>query len=69
MSSAPAKPFQIVKDEEGDVRLTVCETRHNSQGYPWVLKTLVDERFKSTAAARAYAVEQFGAKTGEFSFR
>ena len=43
--------------------------RYNSQGYPWVLPTPVEETFKSVAAARAYAVEQFGAKAGEFSSR
>ena len=65
----PVKPFLIEKNPEGLVRLTVRETRYNSQGYPWVLPTPVEELFKSIAAARAYAVEQFGAKAGEFSSR
>jgi len=63
------KPFLIEKNEEGLVRLTVRETRYNSQGYPWVLESLVEETFKTVAAARAYAVDQFGAKAGEFSGR
>jgi hypothetical protein len=29
----------------------------------------VEESFKTTAAARAYAVDQFGAKAGEFASR
>jgi hypothetical protein len=69
MTTVPLKPFLILKDDEGNVRLTVRETRHNSQGYPWVVKNLVEELFKTSAAARAYAVEEFGAKAGEFSFR
>ena len=69
MASDTLKPFLITKDEEGQVRLTVRETRYNSQGYPLVTKVLVEERFKTTAAARAYATEEFGAKTGEFSTR
>jgi len=67
MSTAPVKPFLIVKDAQGEVRLTVRETRHNSQGYPWVMTTPVEQAFATVAAARAYASEQFGAKPGEFS--
>jgi len=63
------KPFLIEKNPEGLVRLTVRETRYNSQGYPWVLPVPVEETFKTVAAARAYAVQQFGAKAGEFSTR
>ena len=67
--TAPVKPFLIEKSPEGLVRLTVRETRYNSQGYPWVLPVPVEETFKTVAAARAYAVQQFGAKAGEFSTR
>jgi hypothetical protein len=67
MSTAPLKPFLIVKDELGEVRLTVRETRYNSQGYPWVTPRLIEERFKTPAAARAHAVEHFSAKAGEFA--
>ncbi len=63
------KPFLIEKNPEGLVRLTVRETRYNSQGYPWVLPVPVEETFKTVAAARAYAVQRFGAKAGEFSTR
>jgi len=69
MSADQVKPFLIAKDESGQIRLTVRETRHNSQGYPWVTQKLVEESFKTTAAARAYAVDQFGAKAGEFASR
>jgi hypothetical protein len=63
------KPFLITNDEEDHVRLIVRETRRNSQGYPLVTEKLVDERFRTRAAARAYAAEEFGAKAGEFSTR
>ena len=69
MTETAAKPFLIAKDEQGEIRLTVRETRRNSQGYPWVVRTLVERRFASTAAARAFATAEFGAKPGEFASR
>ena len=60
------RPFLINKDEEGNFRLTVRETRYNSQGYPLVTSTLQEDRFKSATAARAHAKAHFGAATGEF---
>lgn len=67
MSRIPLKPFLIAKDEEGQYRLTVRETRYNSQGYPLVTSTPVDEPFKSATAARAHAREHFGAEAGQFA--
>ncbi|WP_126174124.1 hypothetical protein [Altericroceibacterium xinjiangense] len=67
MSSTTPKPFLIAKDEQGEFRLTVRETRYNSQGFPWVVATPVEQCFETTAAAKAYAVDQFGAKAGEFA--
>ena len=67
MSSVALKPFKIAKDEQGQVRLTVRETRYNSQGYPWVTEVLKEESFTSVTAARAFATEHYGAKAGEFS--
>jgi hypothetical protein len=69
MTDPTTKPFLIAKDADGQVRLTVRHTRHNSQGYPLVSNNLVEECFKTSAAARAYAAEEFGAKAGEFSTR
>jgi hypothetical protein len=67
MSRTPVKPFLIAKDEEGQVRLTVRETRYNSWNYPIVTATLVDEPFKSAVAARNYAKAHFGAEAGQFA--
>lgn len=67
MPENPIKPFLITKDEDGHVHLTVRETRYNSQGYPWSVPKLIDETFTTVSAARAYAVDRFGAKAGEFS--
>ena len=69
MPTTPVKPFLIATDCDGNVRLTVRETRYNSQDYPWILATLVDQTFKTAAAAKAYASEQFGAKAGEYASR
>ena len=67
MSRTPVKPFLIAKDEQGDVRLTVRETRFNSQGYPLVTSTLLEESFPTATAARAHAREHFGAEPGQFA--
>ncbi len=67
MSRVPVRPFLIAKDEEGHVRLTVRETRYNSQGYPLVSSTLVEEKFKTATAARAHAKEHYGAEAGQFA--
>ncbi|HYD24999.1 MAG TPA: hypothetical protein VEB68_09385 [Croceibacterium sp.] len=67
MSSTPPKPFRIARDEHGQMRLTVRETRYNSQGYPWVIERLEEATFPSAAAARAFATEHYGAVAGEFS--
>ena len=67
MPTAPIRPFLIAKDEEGNVRLTVRETRYNSQHFPLVTSTLQPETFKTATAARAHATEHFGAEPGQFA--
>jgi hypothetical protein len=67
MSRIPVKPFLLTKDAEGRYVLTVRETRYNSQGYPLVKATPVEETFKSANAARAHAKAHFGAVAGEFA--
>ena len=54
MSREPVKPYLIAKDEEGEVRLTIRETRFNSQGYPLITSTTLEEKFKTATAARAH---------------
>lgn len=66
---AKGKPFLIAKDGAGEYRLFVRETRYNSQNYPIVTATAIDESFKSTAAARNYAKAHFGALAGEFTLK
>ena len=67
MSREKIQPFLINKDEEGNFRLTVRDTRYNSQGYPIVTATLQDEHFKSATAARTFAREHFQAEAGQFA--
>lgn len=69
MSRIPVRPFLIAKQDDGGVRLTRRETRYNSQGYPLVSETLIDESFRTATAARAYAKEHFGAEAGQFETR
>lgn len=67
MAGSTMKPFLIKKDESGLFRLTVRDTRYNSQGYPIVTATLQDESFKTAAAAKAFARDHFQAKVGEYA--
>ena len=67
MSREVVKPYLIAKGEDGQFRLTVRETRFNSQRYPVVTATLVAETFKSATAARAHAKAHFGAEAGQFA--
>ena len=69
MSRTPIRPFLVAKDDEGNVRLTVRETRYNSQGYPLVTSTVLEESFKTATAARAHAKEHFGAEAGQFAIK
>ena len=61
------KPFLILKRGEGDFRLTVRTVRYNSQNYPLITATEVDESFRNVAAARAHAKEFYGAEAGQFA--
>lgn len=67
MSRTPVRPFLIAKDAEGAYRITIRETRYNSQNYPLVTSTVQAETFKTATAARNYAKEHFGAEAGAFA--
>jgi hypothetical protein len=67
MSRTPVRPYLIAKDEEGHFRITIRETRYNSQHYPLVTSTLQAETFKTATAARAHAKAQYGAEATQFA--
>lgn len=67
MSRVAVKPFLINKDEAGQFRVTVRETRYNSQGYPLITSSLQDETFTTAAAAKAFARDAFGAEAGQYA--
>jgi hypothetical protein len=67
MSRTPIRPYLINKDEDGLYRITIRETRYNSQGYPLTSSTLQEETFKTATAARAHAKEHYGAEPGQFA--
>ena len=69
MSRIPVRPYLIAKDEEGHFRITVRETRYNSQNYPLVTATLQDETFATATAARNHAKATFGAEPGQFAIK
>jgi len=67
MSKKTVAPFLIAKDEEGRFRITIRNTRFNSQNYPIVTASLQPESFKTAVAARAHAKLEFGAEVGQFA--
>ena len=67
MSREIPKPFLIRKDEDGSFRLTLREVRYNSQNYPLLTSTQIEESFKSATAARSYAIDHYGAEPGQFA--
>ena len=67
MADGPVRPFLINKDADGNFRLTVRTTRYNSIGYPLVDAELQEELFKTAAAAKAFARENFRAQPGEYA--
>lgn len=67
MADAATRPFLINKDEDGNFRLTLRTTRYNSQGYPLVDVALQEQLFKTAAAAKAFARDNFRAQPGEYA--
>ena len=69
MSRAAVRPYLVAKDAEGDFRVTVRTTRFNSVGYPLVTSSLVDERFRTATAARAYVRDTLGGLPSEIGLK
>jgi len=67
MSRTAIKPFLIAKDDSGEYRITIRETRYNSQGYPLVSSTMQEESFATASAAKAHARDVFGAEAGQYA--
>ena len=67
MSHDTVRPFLVNKDTEGNYRLTVRDTRYNSQGYPIVTASLQTECFKTASAAKAFARDNFQAQPGQYA--
>lgn len=69
MSRTPVRPYLITPDAEGAFRITIRETRFNSQNYPIVTSTLQDEAFHSERAARAHAKLHFAADASQIAIK
>ena len=67
MPKTSVMPYLIAKDDAGQFRITIRNTRFNSVGYPLVTATLQPETFKTATAARTYAREHLGAEAGQFA--
>ena len=67
MSRETVRPYLIVKDEAGTVRVDVRTTRFNSQGYPLVSTERLDQTFTTTAQARSYLRSEYRAEAADIS--
>lgn len=67
MSREKVRPFLITKQDEGEFRLTVRNTRYNSQNYPIVDSVLQSEVFPTAASAKTFARDNFRAEPGQFA--
>ena len=54
MPKTAVRPYLVSKDSEGRFRVTIRRTRYNSQNYPLVTSTMVDESFDTATAAKKY---------------
>ena len=59
MPKAAIRPYLVSKDSEGRFRVTVRRTRFNSQNYPLVTSTIIEESFATAMAARKYIREEY----------
>ncbi len=67
MVDASMRPFLIQKNEEGQFSLTVRTVRYNSQGYRLIDAARQEQVFKTAAAAKAFARDNFRAQPGEYA--
>lgn len=67
MSREITHPFLIARDDAGEFRLTVRDTRYNSQGFALFTATLQEPSFRTAGEARAFARDNFGAQPGQFT--
>jgi hypothetical protein len=61
MSKVAVRPYLVTKDSEGRFRVTIRRTRYNSQNYPLVTATMVDESFATATAAKAHIKAEYDA--------
>jgi hypothetical protein len=59
MSKPAIRPYLIAKDGDGNFRVTLRETRLNSQGYPLVTATLLPILFATATAARTHVRDEY----------
>jgi hypothetical protein len=67
MSRVAVRPYLVAKDDEGSFRITIRRTRFNSQGYPLVVATLLDDRFPTAAAAKVHIRTEYNAVTTDIA--
>lgn len=69
MSREVVRPYLVMKNEDGDYRVTIRTTRYNSQGYPLVSTELLDDKFKTQTAAKTFVREHYNAQSGDIAIK
>lgn len=69
MSREAVRPYLVVKNDDGDYRVTVRTTRYNSQGYPLISADLLEEKFATQKAAKLFVIETYRAESGEIAIK
>jgi hypothetical protein len=69
MSRIATRPYLVAKDADGQVRITVRATRFNSQGYPLVTSTMLDNVFPTISAARTYVREELRGEATDIALK
>jgi uncharacterized protein with NRDE domain len=67
MSRVAVKPYLVSRDLEGIFRITIRTTRLNSQGYPLVSTSMLDDGFPTVTSARAHLREKYRAEAAEIT--
>lgn len=67
MSREVVRPYLVLKHDEGNYRVTVRQTRFNSQGYPIVSSELLSDVFKTQTAAKTFVREQYRAENSDIA--
>jgi len=67
MPKMAIRPYLVSKRSDGQFSVTVRRTRFNSQNYPIVTSTIIDETFPTGTAAKAYVRAEYDAVAADIA--